>query len=395
MQSKYRLIDKIATGGMAEIFLARSTVATGLGKFVAIKKILPEFSQHPDFVDMFKTEARIAMQMQHKNLVSILDVGFENGQCYLVMELVPGLNLRQVLKTLYANHKRVPAAIAIQIAADAAMGLEHAHKSTIHRDVSPANIMITFQGEVKVIDFGVAKAINFDHHTKTGIIKGKLNYMSPEQIAGKSLDHRSDIFSLGLVLYEILAQRKVFLGASEADIVREMQNQEVPSLQELNPLVDGELAEIVHRALRLDPKERYLSMEDLSRALRNYLSEKFPSFQPVDVGTFMKREFAAENQEMQDLLFGLTTPRSARYNPEEVSLALFRNLPAPVLEPLRKNKTPINAVSVETVTQSIGLVSRKIRKKFHIRYAHQVNPELNAIYEMNTLHGSTKRGDVC
>ncbi len=309
---KYNIIDKIAAGGMAEVFLARSTAAMGLGKFVAIKKMLPDLSEQADFITMFKAEATVAMQLQHRNIVSIYDFGISEDQCYLVMELVLGLNLSQILYGLHRKKIQLSPAMALYIIAEAASGLDHAHDITIHRDISPANLMVSYTGEIKVIDFGIAKVKNVGEETQVGVLKGKLSYMSPEQISGGKLDHRSDIFSLGLVLYEILAGRRVYQSRTEATVLSGAPDEEIPLLQELNSMVDDELAGFVHRAIRIDPVKRYQTMDDFSRELRGFLNRKYPEFAAGDLSQFIKGEFRAEYEGSQERLLGFESKRIAK-----------------------------------------------------------------------------------
>ena len=202
---KYILLEKLATGGMAEVYLAKSTGANGVNKILAIKRILPQFSENREFIDMFKEEAKIAVNLNHSNVVSIFDFGIEKKQFFLVMEHVEGKNLRQIINEL----KRVSVSFTIEqvvyMIKEVAAGLDHAHRcidgstgrplNITHRDMSPQNIMLSFDGEVKIIDFGIAKAETQLEVTKAGTLKGKFGYMSPEQAEGQPVDLRTDIFS--------------------------------------------------------------------------------------------------------------------------------------------------------------------------------------------------------
>ena len=212
---KYLLLEKIAAGGMAEVYLAKSVGATGLNKFFAIKRILPQFSSNEEFVAMFKEEANVAINLNHGNVVSIFDFGIEKSQFYLVMDFVEGRNLRQIINELKKNNKSFSIDQALFMIKETAAGLDHAHRCTdtktgrplniTHRDMSPQNIMVSFEGEVKVIDFGIAKAETEQEETKAGTLKGKFGYMSPEQAEGLPIDPRTDVFALGIVLWELLA----------------------------------------------------------------------------------------------------------------------------------------------------------------------------------------------
>ncbi len=329
---KYKIIQKIAEGGMAEVFLARSTAAMGLGKFVAIKKILPDLSESPDFIHMFKAEAKVAMQLQHRNLVSIYDFGADGDQCFLVMELVHGLNLSQILRELQKRQSSIPTAMALYMIAEAASGLFSAHDITIHRDISPANIMISYTGEIKVIDFGVAKIKGFGDETQAGVLKGKLNYMSPEQVNSEKLDHRSDIFSLGLVLYEVLTGCRGYKNRF----------QEIQPLQEINPLIDAELVACVQKALSHEPNQRFQNMDDFSRELRGFLNKHYPEFTATELSEFMKKEFFQNYQNLQS--------RLGTYEEEEVT---------------EITKSPIH--STDLLERFEAKSCFKVRKKFRIQ----------------------------
>lgn len=309
---KYLLVERLAAGGMAEVFLAKSTGAVGISKFLAIKRILPQYSDNPEFIEMFKEEARIAMNLNHGNVVTIYDFGVESRQFYLVMEYVEGQNLRQILNHLKKEHKEFSIEQCIYIAKQVAAGLDHAHRcidsstgrplNITHRDMSPQNIMISFEGEVKVVDFGIAKAETQMEHTRVGTIKGKFGYMSPEQAEGYQVDARTDIFSLGIVLWEILAQDRLFTGSSEAATLRKIRDCQIPSLRRINPAIPPELERIVNKALSKDKSLRYQAASALHRDLNRFLNIQFPEFSAQDFAVFMKSAFSQmyiENRKKQ------------------------------------------------------------------------------------------------
>ena len=213
---KYLLLEKIAMGGMAEVFLAKSAGIQGIGKFLAMKRILPQYSANEDFINMFTEEAKICVNLSHSNIAKIYEFGMEQGQFFIVMELIEGKNLRQILSRLgKENRQGFSVDQAVYIAKEIAAGLDNAHRclddssgkplNIIHRDMSPQNIMVSFEGEIKVVDFGIAKAEGEKEETKAGTLKGKFSYMSPEQASGERIDLRTDIYSLGIVLWELLA----------------------------------------------------------------------------------------------------------------------------------------------------------------------------------------------
>jgi serine/threonine protein kinase len=264
---KYRLIHKLATGGMAEVFLAKAAGPMGFEKMLVVKRILPHLATEPTFVEMFLSEARLAAQLNHPNIVQIFDFGEAEGAYFLAMEYIDGPNLREIVKRSSALGLALPLAFCARVVAAACEGLSFAHSfwdpvtrqpmNIIHRDISPDNILLSRQGAVKVVDFGIAKAAGTSPHTQTGVLKGKLAYMPPEQLRNEPLDRRADVYALGVVFYELLTGLKPFVATSEAGMVQavlfEMQ---VPVLQR-RPDVPELLQRILGRALSKERERRY------------------------------------------------------------------------------------------------------------------------------------------
>jgi serine/threonine-protein kinase len=301
---KYILLEKLAAGGMAEVYLAKSTGAGGINKFVAIKRILPQYSSHPEFIEMFKQEANIAVNLNHSNVVSIFDFGIERKQFFLVMEYVEGQNLRQILNHLKKENKYFSIDQIVYMGKEVAAGLDHAHRcldgttgkplSITHRDMSPQNIMVSFEGEVKIVDFGIAKKAESEiEATRAGTIKGKFGYMSPEQADGQTVDLRTDIFSLGIVMWELLANDRLFTSNSEAATLRKIRECQIPSLRKLNPSIPPELERIINKALAKDKSLRYQTAAAFHRDLNRFLNTQYPEFSPHDFSVFMKSAFSA------------------------------------------------------------------------------------------------------
>ncbi|MGZ3690652.1 MAG: protein kinase domain-containing protein [Pseudobdellovibrio sp.] len=309
---KYLLLEKVAAGGMAEIYLAKSGAANGLNKFFAIKRILPQFSNNEDFVSMFKEEAKVCINLNHSNVVSIFDFGIEQGQFYLVMDYVEGRNLRQIINELKKSNKSFSIDQALYLVKEAAAGLDHAHRcvdstngkplNITHRDMSPQNVMVSFEGEIKVIDFGIAKAETEAEDTKAGTLKGKFSYMSPEQAEGQPIDPRTDVFALGIVLWELLANDRLFTGSNEAAILRKVRDCQVPPIRKINPTVPQELERIVMKALAKDKNVRYQTAANLHRDLNRFLNTQYPDFSPQDFSAFVKDAFKVAYQEARDKL---------------------------------------------------------------------------------------------
>jgi len=227
---EYYLTKRIAYGGMAELFRARRrTGVEGFEKILAIKKILPHLSSDRDFITMFINEAKIAAQLSHENIVQIFDFGKFEESYYLAMEYVWGNSLKAIQTK--AQEQGLPLNLALYTISRACMGLDYAHRKKgtgsetldiVHRDISPQNILVSYEGEVKLVDFGIAKAAFQSAETKSGVFKGKIPYMSPEQVMGGHIDRRSDIFSLGIVLYELLTGQRLFQGVSEFEIIEKV-----------------------------------------------------------------------------------------------------------------------------------------------------------------------------
>jgi serine/threonine protein kinase len=298
---KYILLEKLAAGGMAEVYLAKSTGANGVNKFLAIKRILPQFSDNEEFINMFKEEAKIAVNLNHGNVVSIYDFGVEKSHFFLVMEYVEGRNLRQMINELKKKSIHLSTEQIVYIIKEVAAGLDHAHRcidgstgkplNITHRDMSPQNIMVSYEGEVKIIDFGIAKAENQLESTKAGTLKGKFGYMSPEQADGYPIDLRTDVFSLGIVLWELLASDRLFTSSSEAAILRKIRDCQIPPIRKINPSVHPELERIVGKALAKDKSLRYQTAAALHRDLNRFLNTQYPEFSPHDFSVYIKNAF--------------------------------------------------------------------------------------------------------
>lgn len=301
---KYVLLEKLAMGGMAEVYLARSLGAGGVGKFVAIKRILPQFSEQVEFVDMFKDEASIAINLQHSNIVTITEFGMEKNQFFIVMDFVNGRNLKQILNKVKTANSGLGIEHIVYVAKEIAAGLDHAHRcinpatakplNIIHRDMSPHNVMLSFDGEIKVVDFGIAKAETQIESTRAGTLKGKFGYMSPEQADAQEVDQRTDIFSLGIIIWELLANDRLFIGKNEIEILRKIKECNIQPLRKLNANIPPELEKIVSKALTKDRNLRYKNAEDLHRDLHRFLNLKYPDFSKQDFAKFLKTLFVKE-----------------------------------------------------------------------------------------------------
>lgn len=310
---KYELLEKLAGGGMADVFLARSVSTDGACKFFAIKRIKPEFSNYQNFVTLFKEEAKIAISLNHNNIVSVLDFGCESGQYYLVMDYIQGYTLKEIIDAFKKSKKTFSIDQVLYLIKEAATGLNHAHHSLdassgrplnlIHRDVSPQNIMLSYQGTVKVIDFGIAKVDRANpKKNESRNFDGKMRYMSPEQASRENLDLRSDIFSLGLVLWELLTNERLFDDKNQGHLLQKIKLCLVPSITEINPAIPKELEQIVFKTLAKDPKDRYQTAAELGRDLNRLLNLKYPQFSPQSFSVFIKMSFNHEYKASREKL---------------------------------------------------------------------------------------------
>jgi serine/threonine-protein kinase len=273
----YELVAKLATGGMAEIFLARRTDPVGRGDLVVIKRILPHLADDEHFVTMFRDEAALASKLEHPNVCRVFSLGHTDNTWFIVMEYLHGVALSRMLTRVSKNKGRLDLRIVAAIVIQACEGLHHAHElraadghllGVVHRDVSPPNIFIGADGIVKLLDFGIAKARGASSKTRTGTVKGKNAYMSPEQILGKPLDRRSDVFALGAVLYELLAVKRLFHRDSDFLTFKAITEEPIPDIKERRPDLPAALREVVGRALARDVNARYATAKDLADALR-------------------------------------------------------------------------------------------------------------------------------
>jgi hypothetical protein len=262
---KYQLLKKLAAGGMGQVFLARSG-QEGYEKLVVLKRILPHLVEDEEFFTMFQDEAKITMRLNHPNIAQIFEFGEERGVHYLTMEYIAGEDVRRLSKRVATANANLPLGVIIRVIADAAAGLDYAHKARdskgqplglVHRDVSPQNVLVGFDGAVKLIDFGVAKAAGRAQHTGTGILKGKFPYMSPEQAEGLEIDARSDVFALGIVLWELLANKRLFKGDSDVMTQRLVKQCQVPAPSLVERGIPTPLDSLVLKALAKKPEDRF------------------------------------------------------------------------------------------------------------------------------------------
>ncbi len=297
MLGRYEVVRLLSVGGMAEIYLARSAGIHGFEKLVVIKRMLPHFAVQASYVQMFLAEARLAAMLDHTNIVQVHDIGEETGNYYYAMEYMRGGDLRDLMRIESRAGRAMPLSCAVAIGLGMTAGLEHAHSlcdaagqpiGIVHRDVSLSNVLVSFDGAVKVTDFGVAKISTNEHRTRTGTLKGKIGYMSPEQCRGAALDRRSDIFSIGIILYELTTGKRLFAGAgTELVVLQKIVGEDAAPPSKLRPGYSPALEAIVMRALQRDRRLRYQTARDMQRDLEALARSEQLSTSPIEVGEYV------------------------------------------------------------------------------------------------------------
>ncbi|MCK9521974.1 MAG: serine/threonine protein kinase [Proteobacteria bacterium] len=277
---KYQITRKLDAGGMAEVFTGVAEGIEGFTKNVAIKRVLPHLVENTKFIAMFLDEARLSLRMTHANVVQVFDIGEAGGTYFIVMEFVDGTNLKNLIETLKEQNALLPVAQSVYIVMEMCRGLSYAHNLTdangdnlgiVHRDVSPPNVLLSKEGEVKIVDFGLAKATSQIENTDPGVVKGKFAYLSPEAAHAKPVDLRADVFACGIVLWELLTNKRLFLGKTDVATIHLVRAGDVPAPSQYNPRVKPELERIVRKALAVDPDQRYPTCDALAEDLANYL----------------------------------------------------------------------------------------------------------------------------
>lgn len=299
---RYQLFDRIGAGGMAEIYLARATTELGGARLTVVKQILPELSGNEKFADMLTVEAKLAARLNHANVVQVFDLGRHEGVLFIAMEYVEGFDLNELLRRCARAKIPLPVDFALLIVMEALRGLGYAHRLTddngapigiVHRDVSPSNVLISFEGEVKLCDFGIARANDMADLLSEDVIKGKAGYMSPEQAKGEPLDARADLFATGIVLWELLAGRKLYkakkgAGPTLLDLARAA---DIPPLPERGLPNETALHEIVAKSLATNRDNRFPSAQAMLRELETYVGKSRLMASPIRFGEWLRENF--------------------------------------------------------------------------------------------------------
>jgi serine/threonine-protein kinase len=322
---KYRPIAELGHGGMAEVFLALASGPAGFNKLVVIKQIRAQFAEEQDFLTMFLDEARLAARLNHPNVVQTNEVGDDGKRYYICMEYLEGQPLNRIM-TRIGVAGGLTQAIQLRILVDALAGLHHAHElhdfdgtplQVVHRDVTPHNIFVTYAGQVKVVDFGIAKALSSSSETRTGVLKGKVAYMAPEQAMGERVDRRADIFSTGMIIWEILAGKRLFKGVADVAVLQKIVNNQIPSPRTVQPDVPERLEAICMKALAHDRNVRYATAADLAADLEAALDDLGMRGSLREAGKIISKFFEADQLKIKALVEAQTTSNRLSHEPHD------------------------------------------------------------------------------
>jgi serine/threonine protein kinase len=369
---KYELLRKIASGGMGQVFLARER--SSVERLVVLKLILPHLAEDEEFLSMFLEEARLVARLQHPNLVTILDLSEVEGRHCLAMEYVQGDDVRRLDKQARLKGRLLPPGLVLRIISEAAAGLDYAHKARdaqgnplklVHRDVSPQNILVGFDGAVKIIDFGVAKAAGSGQQTATGVLKGKYPYMSPEQASGHHVDARSDQFALGVVMWELLTGKRLFKGESDMMTLRLVKDCQVPPPSQINPRLPPGLDSLVLRALSPTPDKRYPDCAAFRLALEDYIIQLRMAASTAHLSAYLRELYAdriaqeADPLKLDELAEDADLDSKDKSNPSRSRSALPGQPPATPSKASLASLGPSRSRSRQSVDALVGPAPRQ------------------------------------
>jgi serine/threonine protein kinase len=328
-QNRYRVIERLESGGMAEVFRGEAESLAGFKKAVAIKRVLPHLAQNEKFIRMFLDEARLCARLNHANIVQVFDIGHVENTYFIVMEFVDGVNLKAVIEHLRNRDRAVPVPIAAYIAMQICNGLQYAHElpdtdgsllGIVHRDMSPPNVLISKRGEVKIVDFGLAKATTQLEKSEQGMVKGKFGYLAPETALGEEVDAQADVFAVGIMLWEMIAGRRLFLAESDWATVQLVQKAQIPSLREFAPSCPQDLEQLILKALAKDKRARYATAEELAQDIGQFLATHQLAVNSFDIARLTKEAIeerksvkAREKRPEQELIDKLIAEELSRF----------------------------------------------------------------------------------
>jgi eukaryotic-like serine/threonine-protein kinase len=358
---KYRIIALLGQGGMASVFLSVVPGPAGVNKLLVVKLLRDELSADEDFLAMFLNEARLAARLNHANVVQTYEVGLEAGNHFLAMDYLDGQPLHAVLRK--ASRSGMPLDLHVRILAESLTGLHYAHTlrdfdgtplCVVHRDVSPQNVFVTYDGQVKVVDFGIAKAVGAATNTQSGTFKGKLSYVAPEQAAGDAIDARADVFSVGVMLWEAIAGRRFAQGESQTAVLGRRLSGREPRIREVVPDVDPELADICDRAMAHLPAGRYATALDFRDALEGFLERSSKRTGPREIGVFVTGLFVEEREKIR-----LVIDEQMKRLQRETSTVL----PMPTIDvfPGARDPTPVTSIESRAAAERAAAALRGAR----------------------------------
>ncbi len=381
--NNYQILAKLAVGGMAEIFLARGIGTAGVQRYVVLKRIIRDKATDTHFVQMFLEEAKLAAHLQHANIAQVYDIGKLGDSYFFTMEYVHGETVRALLQRARSLRRELPLGIVLTVIAGTAAGLQHAHDrigldgrplGIVHRDVSPSNLMISYDGSVKVVDFGVAKAHNRAQETRSGAVKGKISYLSPEQCRGAAVDRRSDLFSLGIVLWELLTTERLYRRNSDFENMSAIVNEPTPSPASRRPAVPPDLAQLSLKLLAKRPEDRFQTAEELIEAIEEVAANGKLVLSTGALGRFMKELFGQRPEpwvemEAAEVVDGVTVSSgsfllelSGTSDPLEAQLRHVRDLTRPLRDPASGSMPP-------PLSEGIPIADHQIRPTVSLRPA--------------------------
>ncbi len=333
---RYVLFDHIGRGGMAEIYLARGTTQMGAARLAVVKLVLNQFSDDPAFASMLISEAKLAARLSHRNIVQTFDLGREEGRLYIAMEYVEGFDVTQLLRKLSQKKIGLPAEFGFYVVLEMLQSLDYAHRCSdddgnalgiVHRDVSPSNVLVSLEGEVKLCDFGIARAVTDIAELPAGALEGKAAYMSPEQARGERIDGRADIFSASIILWELLCGRRMYKAQPDREVIDIARAGEVPALIDRGLPQYAELQAIVSRGLAPDREDRYATAGAMARDLEDYIIRNRLRASPMKLGKFLTEQFET------DLV-------SVRRDLEQRALSVTAEVPVEVIPNLYSEPPP-------------------------------------------------------
>jgi eukaryotic-like serine/threonine-protein kinase len=366
----YELLRRIATGGMAEVYLARRAGPHGFQKIVAVKRILPQYARDSDFVAMFVDEARVCARLGHPNIVQVFDFGEHDGELYMAMEYVDGTTGARLIRAAAMRGEQIPLDVILHTALSILRGLEYAHGARdedgklldlVHRDVSPGNVLIDRSGAVKLTDFGIARAAEIERRTDAGQLKGKLGYMSPEQVVGRELDARSDLFTLGIVLAEMAILRPLFSGGKELDVLLRIRDADLGAIDRSSFRVPDDVRAVFFKALAKDPLQRYPNATAFADDVEEIIRRRRLQIGPSRLASFIEKLDLVQGQALDEETGEPSTPSTAQLEADTSTRRVLRESEGPPKPPRTVSAPPAGAREVAPQIYRVKLADGSVQ----------------------------------